>query len=267
MRQRRATAAAVLLAAGAAFAASAMTGGSPAPPRAVAVSRPAEPISVPPVTKPAFVPGAPRWLDRRPLGFLTPVRYVVAARARPASNAPIMATLGTRTPEGTTNAVTVIGWRRDTWGRLWVRARLPILPTGAIGWLPRRALGGYRAVHARLDVDLTRLRLTLHRRDRRVLVAPIGIGMAGWDTPRGTFYIRNKLTRYSSPQYGPVAFGTSARSPVATDWPAGGFIGIHGTDRPDLIPGRISHGCIRLRNEDVLALSRLMPIGTLVRIH
>ena len=40
------------------------------------------------------------------------------------------------------------------------------------------------------------------------------------------------------------------------------FIGIHGTDRPELIPGRISHGCIRMRNADILALAKLMPIGT-----
>jgi lipoprotein-anchoring transpeptidase ErfK/SrfK len=29
-----------------------------------------------------------------------------------------------------------------------------------------------------------------------------------------------------------------------------------------LIPGRISHGCIRMRNTDILHLSRLMPVGT-----
>jgi lipoprotein-anchoring transpeptidase ErfK/SrfK len=59
-----------------------------------------------------------------------------------------------------------------------------------------------------------------------------------------------------------VAFGTSARSAVLTDWPSGGFIGIHGTDYPELIPGRISHGCIRMRNSDILRLGRLMPVGT-----
>ena len=45
--------------------------------------------------------------------------------------------------------------------------------------------------------------------------------------------------------------------------PAGGYVGIHGTDRPDLLPGRISHGCIRLRNAD----TRQMPVGTPVTIH
>jgi lipoprotein-anchoring transpeptidase ErfK/SrfK len=122
-------------------------------------------------------------------------------------------------------------------------------------------------VHTRLDVDLLRLRATLYRNGRAVLGAPIGVGTASSPTPTGRFYIRNKLSRYRSPVYGPVAFGTSARSPTATDWPAGGFVGIHGTDRPDLLPGRISHGCIRMRNPDILELARRMPIGTPVTIH
>jgi lipoprotein-anchoring transpeptidase ErfK/SrfK len=80
--------------------------------------------------------------------------------------------------------------------------------------------------------------------------------------PKGEFYIRNKLTQYASPMYGPIAFGTSARSRVLTGWPAGGFVGIHGTDLPDLLPGRVSHGCIRMRNEDILRLASIMPVGT-----
>ncbi len=109
--------------------------------------------------------------------------------------------------------------------------------------------------------------MTLLRRGRSVLRVPVGVGMPTAPTPRGRFYVRNRLTRYRSPVYGPVAFGTSARSETVTDWPAGGFVGIHGTDRPDLIPGRVSHGCIRMRNADILRLARLMPIGTPVRIY
>jgi lipoprotein-anchoring transpeptidase ErfK/SrfK len=86
-------------------------------------------------------------------------------------------------------------------------------------------------------------------------------------TPKGDFYVRNKLTRYANPFYGPIAFGTSARSEILTDWPNGGFIGIHGTSQPELIPGRISHGCIRLRNPDILRLARLMHVGTPVTIQ
>ena len=118
-----------------------------------------------------------------------------------------------------------------------------------------------------LDVNLQRLRLTLLQGGRPILRAPIAVGTAATPTPRGRFYVRDRLTRYRSPTYGPVAFGTSARSPILTDWPAGGFVGIHGTDRPDLVPGRVSHGCIRMRNADILRLARRMPVGTPVVVH
>lgn len=72
--------------------------------------------------------------------------------------------------------------------------------------------------------------------------------------------------RYSSRFYGPLAFGTSARSPVLTDWPDGGFVGIHGTDRPGSLPGRVSHGCIRMRNPDIVRLGKLMPVGTPITV-
>ncbi len=105
------------------------------------------------------------------------------------------------------------------------------------------------------------LRLRLERRGRTVLRARI-VGQGRWPTARGRFYVRNELRGFDSPVYGPVAFGTSARSAVLTDWPGGGFIGIHGTNRPALLPGRVSHGCVRMRNRDIRRLARLMPVGT-----
>jgi lipoprotein-anchoring transpeptidase ErfK/SrfK len=51
------------------------------------------------------------------------------------------------------------------------------------------------------------------------------------------------------------------------DWWFGGVVGIHGTDQPGLVPGRPSHGCIRLRNEDLVRLVELMPVGTPIRIR
>ena len=53
---------------------------------------------------------------------------------------------------------------------------------------------------------------------------------------------------------------------VLSDWPGGGVVGVHGTNEPELIPGRPSHGCVRLRNDKILRLVALMPIGTPVRI-
>ncbi len=67
------------------------------------------------------------------------------------------------------------------------------------------------------------------------------------------------------PTYGPYAFGTAAYS-VLSEWPGGGVIGIHGTNEPKLIPGRPSHGCVRVPNAAITRLWRLMPIGTPVLI-
>ncbi len=190
----------------------------------------------------------------------------VAARAQPSASAPVVGRLSTRTPEGTTNAVLALA-RVERGGMLWIKARLPVLPNNTVGWIPRASLGGYNSVNTRVVIDTTKLTLTLFRFGKPIFAARVGVGQAQWPTPRGKFYIRNKLTRYSSPMYGPVAFGTSARSAVLTDWPAGGYVGIHGTNQPALIPGRISHGCVRMRNTDILRLADLMQPGTPLTIE
>jgi lipoprotein-anchoring transpeptidase ErfK/SrfK len=195
------------------------------------------------------------------------LRRAAPARSAPERTAPVVARVETRTPEGTDNTLLILDRAADRHGRVWVRARLPVLPAGTTGWLPREAIGGYRFVRTRLVVDLRRLRATLLRNGRRIFRAPVGVGQPRWPTPRGRFYIRNKLVRYRSSFYGPLAFGTSARSGVLTDWPGGGFVGIHGTDRPELLPGRVSHGCIRMRNPDIVRLGRLMPVGTPLTIR
>jgi lipoprotein-anchoring transpeptidase ErfK/SrfK len=79
--------------------------------------------------------------------------------------------------------------------------------------------------------------------------------------------VRNRLAGFNDPVYGVLAFGTTARSATLTDWPGGGFIGIHGTSRPEILPGRVSHGCIRMRNADILRLDRRMPVGTPVSVR
>ena len=216
---------------------------------------------------PALNVPAPAPLEPGSTSTWAPLRRAVLARDRPRPNAKVVARLETHTPEETSNIVVILGRRRDASGRLWLHVRLPVLPNDLTGWIPRDALGGYSVVQTRLVVDLDRLTATLLRDRRPIFSARIGVGQQAWPTPRGQFYIRNRLTSYESPFYGPLAFGTSARSAVLTDWPAGGFVGIHGTNQPELLPGRVSHGCIRMRNDDIVELGRLMPIGTPVTIR
>ena len=42
---------------------------------------------------------------------------------------------------------------------------------------------------------------------------------------------------------------------------------LHGTNRPETIGHSVSHGCIRLRNEDITKLYDMVPVGTVVYIY
>lgn len=155
----------------------------------------------------------------------------------------------------------------DANGDEWVQVRLPRRPNGSTGWVRREALGPYQKVTTRLVVDRRRLRATLYRGGRRIWSSPVGVGARRTPTPRGRFYIREKLrSPYGGTIYGPLAFGTSAYSSLS-EWPRGGVIGIHGTNQPHLIPGRPSHGCVRVPNGNILRLSRLLPLGTPLQIR
>jgi lipoprotein-anchoring transpeptidase ErfK/SrfK len=121
-------------------------------------------------------------------------------------------------------------------------------------------------VRGYLRVDRASLRATLYRDGRAIFSAPIGVGKSSTVTPRGSFYVLEKLITVGAPAYGPYAIGTSAYAPTLREWPGGGVVGIHGTNEPQLIPGRPSHGCIRLRNADVARLWRLIALGTPIDI-
>lgn len=150
----------------------------------------------------------------------------------------------------------------------WVRLRVPGRPNGRTGWVPRDALGSFHRVRTSVTVDRRRLRVTVRRRGRIVFRAPVGIGACSTPTPAGRFWIREKFrVAGGGGVYGPRALGTAAYAPRLTDWPSGGVIGFHGTNQPGLVPGRPSHGCIRLRNADIVGFYRLVPVGTPLRIR
>jgi lipoprotein-anchoring transpeptidase ErfK/SrfK len=196
--------------------------------------------------------------------------YVVrrtSVRRTPSRSARAFSTLKTVTPEYFPNLVQTLNEVRYRDGQKWVLVRLAIRPNSSTGWVPRRALGRYRTVNTRLVVQHGSLRATLYRKGRPVFRTVVGVGQSHWPTPRGEFYVREVLSGYNMPVYGPIAMGISARSNVLTDWPGGGFIGIHGTNQPGILPGRVSHGCIRMRNAAILRLRRLMPLGTPVQVR
>ena len=195
------------------------------------------------------------------------VRHPTVARTGPSSSARAIVPIGFRTPELYRNAILALDQVTYDGGKAWVRIRLSVLPNSTTGWVQRGALASFQTIHTRMVIVQRALRATLYKRGRPIFSARIGVGMPGTPTPRGEFYVREKLSGYYAPMYGPRAFGLNAKSSTLTDWPGGGFIGIHGTNEPQILPGRVSHGCVRMRNPAILRLFRLMPLGTPVSIR
>ncbi len=186
-------------------------------------------------------------------------------RARPDPTSPGVGRLRYVTEDGVAEVYLVLGAVVDEIGRTWLWIRVPKRPNGGTGWVQRDSLGGLRVVRTRLVIGRRALRATLYKNNRIIWSARVGIGKTGTPTPLGDFYIRERLRGVPGGIYGPWAFGTSAYSALS-DWPGGGVVGIHGTNEPGLVPGRPSHGCVRLRNDKIKRLAVLMPIGTPVQI-
>jgi L,D-transpeptidase catalytic domain len=236
--------------------------GQPTPPAA----QPAPPAGQP-APPAAAVPERVRLSDE--VTFTRWASAVARARAfaKPSAGAHQVGRLRLVTEDGFPEVYVVLARRRDDDGRKWMRLRLPQRPNNVTGWVRRRTLGPLHLVHTRLVVDRSKLRVTLYERGRRRFRAPVGMGAPGTPTPTGSFWIREKFQVSGNPLYGTRAMGTAAYSNVLTDWPGGGVIGVHGTSEPGLIPGRPSHGCIRLRNRDIERLYALTPVGTPLRIE
>jgi hypothetical protein len=204
----------------------------------------------------------PYTLTNANIGHWAAVMQPAIVRSEPNASAHQVTKLSTMTSDGTQNIVLVLAGIDVTPTQTWYRVRLPILPNNSTGWVLRGALGDLYVVHTHLYVDRATHTATLKRNGVTIFKTIVGTGLSYWPTPPGQFYIRDKLTNFNDPFYGPVAFGTSARSAVLTDWPGGGFVGVHGTNEPQLLPGYVSHGCVRMPNASILTLSRLMPVGT-----
>jgi hypothetical protein len=188
-------------------------------------------------------------------------------RRRPSRKSRLMARLHFRTEDRFPEVYPVLRRFTDRKRRTWLRIRIPGRPNGRTGWVRDTALGPLNRVRTRLEVNRGSLRATLYRSGRRIWRSRIGVGTPSTPTPAGRFWIREKFrVRNSGGPFGPYAFGTGAYS-VLSEWPGGGVIGIHGTNQPGLIPGRPSHGCIRLPNPAIRRLARLMPVGTPIRIR
>ena len=194
----------------------------------------------------------------------------LVARAR-TSAVPLYATPSDPVPTATLDSPGDLGNPRVflVLGRAgdWLRVLLPIRPNESIGWV-RTSDVTLVTTSFRVRVELDAHRITVWDGSKVVLRAPAGIGRAMTSTPTGLYYLTD-LLRPPDPDglYGPYAFGLSGFSERLNEFRGGpGQIGIHGTNDPDRLGEDVSHGCIRIANEQITRIARLLPLGTPVFI-
>lgn len=164
---------------------------------------------------------------------------------------------------------------RDVDGLLGVEKRPPPIP----GVPVRQVL-----------VSLEEHRLYVVEGDRVIWSARVGTGtgerLVGGDgtwefsTPRGRFQVMFKAENpvWILPDWVFVERGEAIPPPDSPERRVegalgaaalylGGEIAIHGTDRPELLGQDVSHGCIRVSNEDVRRLYHELEVGTPVVIY
>ena len=151
-------------------------------------------------------------------------------------------------------------------GSLWYHVRVPTRPNGTTGWIKASDAQASILTHS-VRISLSKHTLEVFDRSQLLKTYPVALGTAQAPTPKGEFYFVTKFAPTNDKGvYGVAAIGLSAYSDHLTDWPGEAQVGIHGTNRPELIGKNVSHGCIRMRNEDILELTQVTPLGTPVTI-
>jgi lipoprotein-anchoring transpeptidase ErfK/SrfK len=189
----------------------------------------------------------------------------VGVRAAPRRSARVVATLEQFRPDFHPRTVLALSARLGRHGEpTWYRIAVPGRPNGRTGWIPASA-ADVAPVDRWLVIyrNSRKFELYIHGRVRRR--GPVAVGARGMETPTGLFYVQSRFVPRRYPILGAFAFETSGYSKLS-DWPGGGVVGVHGTNTPWLIGQAVSHGCVRLRNVDILALRKAVRIGTPIKI-
>ena len=139
--------------------------------------------------------------------------------------------------------------------------------------------------------------LVLQRGKRRLLLLedgllleqfPVAIGRPGWETPLGSFAVLEKIRNptWQHPQRS-LTIGAGPSNPLGSRWigfwrdcnlrkpwegvkplalPNCATIGFHGTPQRGSVGRAVSHGCVRLYDEDVRRLFEQVEVGTPVTV-
>ena len=163
-------------------------------------------------------------------------------------------------------------------------------PDGHAGGTGTEAAGGTKAsdaskgergpTHLLLRLGERRLYLMDDTPGTRAESFPVAIGKDGWETPLGRFQVEEMVVNpdFLKVDDSVIPVRVIKRIPPGPTNPLGerwiGFahgegwtVGIHGTPNPELLGQAVSHGCVRMRNADVVRVFDRVKLGTPVVVE
>lgn len=145
----------------------------------------------------------------------------------------------------------------------WFLLQLPGRPNGLKGWIPARAAKKVPTTWF-IRVDLSNRSMAVWKGARLMKRLLVVVGAPSTPTPRGHFYIEDRVKIGQAWARGGWALATSAFSDVLKRFEGGqGQIAIHTKGSlGDPMGTAASHGCVRVPNHIANWLARVIPAGT-----
>jgi hypothetical protein len=125
----------------------------------------------------------------------------------------------------------------------------------------------------RLVLRLSERQVYVYQGTTAIATYPVAIGRPDTPTPTGEFQVFEMIEdpAWQNPRTGEVE-PPGADGSLGTRWIGfvempNGVIGFHGTPNRSSIGRAASHGCVRMRNEDVVAMFEHVRVGTVVTVE
>ena len=148
-----------------------------------------------------------------------------------------------------------------------VPPQTPTVAPQAPGAKTTAATTDSKTMATKLVLNLKQRRVYAYNEDKVLMSYPVAIGKKGWETPTGNFKVIQMVKDpvWQNPWNGKIV-PASPKGPIGERWI--GFwsdgkntIGFHGTPTVKSLGTAASHGCVRMRNEDVKVLFEVVTPG------
>jgi lipoprotein-anchoring transpeptidase ErfK/SrfK len=124
-----------------------------------------------------------------------------------------------------------------------------------------------------LEINLNQRRVTAFQGDKKLKSYAIAVGRAGWETPTGVYKVKQMIEKpaWKNPFTGDVIKSGDPDNPLGLYWigfwtNGKDWSGFHGTPNRSSVGQAVSHGCIRMYNEDIKELFSKVSNATVVRV-